>query len=203
MSATTSVPLSYSNSTRKRMLVLLFITLMLATCVVWLALSLFSHKVSGVNESIDANAFSKSASVVLAAPGRVEGRTEATDVGTGADGVLTAVLVEEGQKVVAGQLVATVDCANLEQEISAARAETESRRQARKRLLRGSRDEERARASADSSAAQAVLNQSELNFRRTKSLVEAGVVSREAFDQAKRDLEVARANLQSVQERER
>jgi len=140
---------------------------------------------------------------VLAAPGRVEGRREATDIGAGADGVLTSVLVEEGQKVVAGQLLAIVDCANLEREINVARAEIESRQEARKRLLRGSRDEERARAAADSSAAQAMLNQTELQFRRTKSLVEDGVVSREAFDQARRDLDVAKANLKSLQERER
>jgi HlyD family secretion protein len=204
MSAITTLPVGYSKRNRRVVLVLLVLTLTLAVCVAWLTLSSFSRKGSGFNEPVThANALSDSPSVVLAAPGRVEGKSEATDIGTGADGILSAVLVEEGQKVVVGQLLATVDCANLEQEISAARAETESRQQARKRLIRGSRDEERARAAADSSAAQAELNQADLHFRRTKSLVEEGVVSRETFDQAKRDFEVSRAKLQSVQERER
>src|SRR5262249_31663963 len=153
---------SYSRRRRGVLLFLFLSILTLAAFGGWLARSRPSRTGSGSNQALtSANADSKSRSVVLAAPGRVEGRSEATDIGTGTDGILTAVLVEEGQQVVAGQLLATVDCANVEREISTARAETESRQQARKRLLRGSRDEERARAAADSSAAQAVLNQAE------------------------------------------
>jgi ABC exporter DevB family membrane fusion protein len=144
-----------------------------------------------------------SPAVVLAAPGRVEGKTEATEIGSGSDGVLTAVFVEEGQHVAAGQLLATVSCVDIEREVNAASADAESRRQARIRLLRGSRDEERARAAAETSSAQAIFNQSELQYRRVVSLVEAGVVSRETFESAKRDLEVARANLRATVDRER
>ena len=204
MSAITTVPLSYSNRKRSLLLILLLTTVTLSVCVIWLAFSVHSRNASGLDQpSRDSKITPTSLPVVLAAQGRVEGRSEATDVGAAADGILTAVLVEEGQKVTVGQLLATVDCANLEQEISAARAETESRQQARTRLLRGSRDEERARAAADSSAARAVLDQADSEFRRTRSLFQDGVVSREAFDQAKRDLDVAKANLDSVKERER
>lgn len=44
--------------------------------------------------------------VVLAAPGRVEGQSEAIEVGAGADGVLTAVRVHEGQQVAVGEVLA-------------------------------------------------------------------------------------------------
>jgi len=203
MSAITPIPATYPSRARSLLFVLLVTTLTLLACVVWLALSLFSRQGSALNQSVSNNTRPQSGSVVLAAPGRIEGRKEATDIGAGADGILTAVLVEEGQKVVVGQLLATVDCANVEREINAAQADTQSKEETRKRLLRGSRDEERARAAAESAAAQAILNQAELNFRRTKSLVEAGVVSRETFDQARRDLDVAQAELRAVQEHER
>src|SRR5258706_15104604 len=48
-----------------------------------------------------------SGSVVLAAPGRVEGQSEVIEVGAGADGVLTEVRVREGQQVAAGGGVGT------------------------------------------------------------------------------------------------
>jgi multidrug efflux pump subunit AcrA (membrane-fusion protein) len=61
-------------------------------------------------------------SVVLAAPGRVEGQSEVIEVGASADGVLTDVRVREGQEVAAGQVLAMVDCGDVEAERQAALA---------------------------------------------------------------------------------
>ena len=66
-------------------------------------------------------------------------RGNAAAVGAGVDGVLTAVLVREGQTVSAGQTLALVDCRDEEARLSEARAAIEIAKQKRERLLRGSR----------------------------------------------------------------
>lgn len=88
----------------------------------------------------------------LASPGRVEGSSEVINVGAGADGVIAELRVREGQQVRAGDILAVIDRRDLNAELSAARAEAESVRQARARLVRGSRDEERQQAQAEASA---------------------------------------------------
>lgn len=141
--------------------------------------------------------------VTLAAPGRVEGATEMINVSSGSDGVLSSVLVQEGQTVVAGQVVAVVACHDLEAELSAQRAVAESNRQARARLLRGSREEERREAAAATMRAQAVLAQARAQYQRNAQLVESGDVARQVYDEARRDLEVAEAGLRAALEREK
>ena len=96
-----------------------------------------------------------------------------------------------------------LSCRDVESEIEAGRAAVESGRQTRARLLRGSRDEERARATAETNSAQSNLNQARLQYERITRLVEEGVVSREEWERTRRDLEVAQSNLRAAQERER
>jgi HlyD family secretion protein len=141
--------------------------------------------------------------VVLAAPGRVEGAGNTIEVSASANGVIRHMLVDEGQRVTAGQNLALLSCHDVEGEIAAGRAAVESSQQARTRLMRGSRNEERARAAAETSAARSNLNQVRSQYDRTTHLVEDGVVSREEWERTRRDLEVAESNLRSAQERER
>jgi ABC exporter DevB family membrane fusion protein len=115
------------------------------------------------------------------------------NVGAGIDGVLSAVLVNEGQQVAAGAVLALIDCRDLESEIRAARASAESARQSRSRLLRGSREEERRRALNETAVAGAEVKQARLQYQRLVQLSKSGDVSREELDKARRDLEVADA----------
>lgn len=141
-----------------------------------------------------------SVAVALAAPGRVEGLTEVIEVGAGADGVLEDVRVREGQQVAAGEVLAVVACGDVEAERQAALAATESARQIRQRLLRGSRDEERRIAAAEVVSAKAVLKQAQTHYQRQSSLYETGDISRAAWEQAKRDVEVAEATLRAAKD---
>jgi HlyD family secretion protein len=141
------------------------------------------------------------AAVVLAAPGRVEGLSEVIEVGAGADGVLESVRVREGQQVAAGEILAVVACGDVEAERQAALAATESARQIRQRLLRGSRDEERRIAANEVASAEAVLKQTQTHYQRQSSLYETGDISRAAWEQAKRDVEVADATLRAAKDR--
>lgn len=133
--------------------------------------------------------------IVLACPGRVEGQSEVINVGAGADGVLTAVLVQEGQQVRAGQVIALIDCREIESQIDEARALAERARQNRLRLLRGSRPEERRKAADETAVAEAHFKQAQLQHQRVAQLFKMAVVSKEELDKAGRDLAVAEATL--------
>ncbi len=119
------------------------------------------------------------------------------------DGVLKAVFVREGQQVAAGQEVALIDRADLEAERQAALAGAESVRQARARLLRGSRIEERRVAASQTMAAEARLTQARQAFARTEKLFLSGDVSAEAREQAARDVRVAEAAMAAAAEHEK
>lgn len=136
--------------------------------------------------------------IVLACPGRVEGQSEVINVGAGADGVLTAVLVQEGQQVRAGQVIALIDCREIESQIDEARALAEKARQNRLRLLRGSRPEERRKAADETAVAEAQFKQAQLQHQRIAQLFKSAVVSKEELDQAARDLAVAEATLNAT-----
>jgi len=108
--------------------------------------------------------------VLLASPGRVEGRGDTISVGAAADGIVEAVLVTDGQKVTKGTVLALIGCDDIKAEMDQANAETESAQQARIRLLRGSREEERRAAAQKTAAAQAVLIQTQEHFKRLDTL---------------------------------
>jgi HlyD family secretion protein len=140
--------------------------------------------------------------VLLASPGRVEGLGETISVGAGADGVIQAVFVNDGQRVEEGTTLAVLSCEDLKAEVDRAKAAAESPRQSRIRLLRGHRDEEREAAAQNTAAAQAVLNQTEEHFKRMETLYQKEQIARDIFEQVKRDYEVAQANYQSFHDQE-
>ena len=140
--------------------------------------------------------------VVLASPGRIEGRTETVPVGAGADGVVKQVFVSEGQDVQRGQKLAEIDCPDLQASLQAANAEAESARQTKERILRGSRDEERLAAEQRTAAATAVLEESASRLKRLEPLRQRGVIAAIDFDQAQRDYDVAEARLKEARRNE-
>lgn len=138
------------------------------------------------------------AEVLFACPGRVEGMNEVSNINAGVDGVLTTMNVKEGQHVMAGEILARIDCHNLEAELRAAQAKVDMARQARQRLLRGSRDEERRVAADKLAEAEAVWQQADLHSQRMARLFGKGDISREALERARRDAEVAAANRRAA-----
>ena len=161
-----------------------------------------SHTSQGVAREVHASTKDASATlaqaVVLASPGRIEGRSDTIEVGAAIDGVVSAVLVQEGQQVTRDTVLAEINCPDLRAQLDTAKASVESFRQVRARLLRGSRDEERLAAEQRTAAAKAVLGQSTLTLRRTKELVQGGVMARSVLDEAQRDFDVAEARLREA-----
>lgn len=137
-------------------------------------------------------------SVLFAAPGRVEGRSRTTQVGAGADGVVKAVYVKEGQFVEKGALLGEIGCDDLRAELQTAVAETESARESRVRLLRGARDDEKRIAAQKTAAARAVFAQAKSILAMERALYERDEISRSKFEVAERDSAVAQANLDAA-----
>ncbi len=141
-------------------------------------------------------------SVVVACPGRIEGRTDTTEVGAATDGVVQAIHVREGETVEQGAVLAEIGCSDLRSGLSVAQAEAESVKQARARLLRGSRPEEREAAAQKTEAARAEVEHRSAELNRATQLTEAAAISKSAYDQARRDYDVAEAQLKEASRNE-
>lgn len=136
--------------------------------------------------------------VVFASPGRVEGLSETTEVGAATDGVLKAIYVKEDQFVKKGTLLAEIACEDVASTLQIASAEADGARQARTRLLRGARDEEKRIAIKKTASAQATFTEARSRLERQSALYKDGEISRAAYDQARRDFGVAKADLQAA-----
>src|SRR5437899_101641 len=141
---------------------------------------------------------SATATVVFASPGRVEGASETTQVGAAADGILKAVYVKEGQFVKRGTLLGEIACDDLQASLQTAIAEADGARQARTRLLRGARDEEKKIATEKTAAARAMFEEAKSRLEMQRALYQKEQISRSSFEQAVRDLGVADANLRTA-----
>lgn len=136
--------------------------------------------------------------IVLGCPGRVEGASEVVNVGSGADGVITAIFVKEGEQVKKGDPIALIECEAIKAEIGIEMASLEGLKQLRLRLLRGSREEERVVADDAVINAEAEAKQARAHYERLARLLEPGVVSKEAVEKASSDLEVAEGKLKAA-----
>ncbi len=141
---------------------------------------------------------SAAATVAFASAGRVEGASETTQVGAAADGILKAVYVKEDQFVKRGTLLGEIACDDLQAGLQTAIAEADVARQARTRILRGARDEERKIAAEKTAAARATFEEAKSRLGMQRALYQKEQVSRASYEQAVRDLGVADANLQAA-----
>lgn len=137
-------------------------------------------------------------SVVFAAPGRVEGASETIQVAAGADGILKRVYAEEGQSIKRGALLAEIACDDLRSGLQTAMAEADGVQQARTRLLRGTRDEEKQVAGEKTAAARAVFEQAKSRLDMLRSLYERQEISRATYEQGIRDAGVAEADMKAA-----
>jgi multidrug resistance efflux pump len=144
----------------------------------------------------------RGSNIVVASPGRVEGRTETVQIGAGADGIVSKVLVSEGQEVRRGTLLAQIDCRDIQASLASAEAEAQSALHVKERLIRGSRDEERLAAEQKTLAAKAVFNESSIRLHRLSQLRKDGIISVADLDRAQKDYDVAEADLKEAQRNE-
>ena len=110
---------------------------------------------------------------------------------------IAEVLVQEGDHVRRGQLLARLDTRRLEPQLAEAEATTAAQRAVVARLHHGSRPEEIAQARANVASAQADAANAELQYRRLSGLARESLraVSQQDADNAKAALDVAQAKL--------
>ena len=108
---------------------------------------------------------------------------------------IAAVLVEEGDRVRRGQVVARLDTSRLEPQVAQAEAQASAQRHVVERLHNGSRPEEIAQARANLESAQADAANARRQYDRLKRLVGTGAASQEDFENVRCALDVAQAKV--------
>lgn len=128
--------------------------------------------------------------------GNVEMRQ--VDVGFRVAGRLQAALVEEGDRVRAGALLARLDIKPFEDALAQATAETGVRAADLDRLEAGLRPAEIARAQAKVAEFEATRRVARQTYERRRELLASGAVSQQAFDEAAARLREAEARLDAA-----
>jgi len=115
-------------------------------------------------------------------------------------GRVQRLLVQEGDRVRRGQLLAELDPVRFQDAVARDRAAVAAQEQVLARLLAGSRPEEIAEARAQVAAARATLENAEVTWRRQKALAAEQYVPKQSLDNAAAALKTARADLDRSQQ---
>ena len=139
--------------------------------------------------------------IAAAGPGRVEALSEEVRVSAQVGGRLQAVLVEENDRVTAGQLLAAIENTDYRARVASAEATLRLREAEARKVHNGARDQERHDAEAAVREAQAVVENAGADVRRRRDLFRDAVISRAELDNAEQASQVSQAKLDSVRER--
>lgn len=129
----------------------------------------------------------------LIAYGNVDVRTVSLSFPVG--GRLESVLVEEGDRVSQGAVLAAIEKGYLDDDIRAAEAAVAAQKALIARLENGNRPEEVAQARAERDRAEAALALARTTYDRRRELVRQAATSRQALDEAEAALNEAQARL--------
>jgi ABC exporter DevB family membrane fusion protein len=152
---------------------------------------------------------------LIAAPGRVEPISEEIEVGAEIPGKIKEIKVEEGERVQSGQILAVLvnddyaaqvasaktQIASLKAQKDSTRARLEQSQAELRRVINGTRIEERREAKAAVEQADAALENAQREVERRRKLSVNGDIPREELERAEKDLRVAKARRQELNER--
>jgi len=113
---------------------------------------------------------------------------------------ISALLVQEGDRVRAGQLLGALDAQRFEANVANREAKVAAQREIVARLEAGNRPEEIRKARADLEAAKADLQNAQLTYERVTRLVKQGVDTPQRSDDVRAALDVAKARLEAAQQ---
>jgi HlyD family secretion protein len=137
----------------------------------------------------------------FAAPGRIEGATEILRVGTAATGVVSEFLVQEGERVVAGQPLARLDCRVVDAELAARAADAAGAKAAYARVKNGPRPGEIEIAEADVRSAMARATEAKAALQRLLDLPDKTITTRAQLLATERDAKASAAQLDGAKAR--
>jgi HlyD family secretion protein len=122
------------------------------------------------------------------------------DLGFRVNGRIAQIGVDEGTKVQAGQLLATLETDTIDSRIAEADARVAQAEAQFAKLRNGNRRQDIAQARARVSAAAAVAENAQRDFARRQALVGPGAISRDVWEQTISDRDRARAQLLEAQQ---
>jgi HlyD family secretion protein len=184
---------------RTRLLLTVVASLGLASLVLWRTVGgVAATPTQAATPAADAGGPSAS---VIAGPGRVEPVSEEIEVAPEISGKLAEVLVDEGDVVAAGQVLARLEADDYHARETAAEARLAVAEAERLRLTNGARPAERREAEAVATQAAAALDHARIEVERQRRLYEGGVIPRETLDRVERDWQVATARRTETAER--
>lgn len=136
----------------------------------------------------------------VAGPGLVEPISEDIKVGSELSGKLREVLVEEGDRVHPGQMVAMLENADLQAQIHTAAAQVKQNEAELRKTVNGARSQERREAFSTVQENEAVLENARAEMERHNQLFVAGIISREDNEHYAREFEVAKAKFEEAKQ---
>jgi HlyD family secretion protein len=110
------------------------------------------------------------------------------------------ILVQEGDRVERGQILARLQTKKLEATVAAAEAALQAQGQALARLQAGSRPEEVRRAHAQLDALKARARTAQITYERQQTLASQKLVAQEDLDQARAAADAAEGEMQAAEE---
>jgi HlyD family secretion protein len=116
------------------------------------------------------------------------------------EGRIMQMLVEEGDRVDKGQLLATLDPTRFEDAVNVAAAQLAQQRHVVTKLERGSRPQEIAQARAEAEGAAATAHDAELVAQRRKKLTASDVTAQEEYDNTRAVALAAQERLRAAQQ---
>jgi HlyD family secretion protein len=138
---------------------------------------------------------------LIAGPGRVEPVSEDIKIGSELSGKLRSVLVDEGDHVRKGQVLAVLENDDYHAQVQAAQADVSAKEATLRKVVNGARSQERSEALSSVGEAEAVMNNALSEKERREKLFAAGVISREEMERYTREFNVAKAQYQEAVER--
>ena len=111
---------------------------------------------------------------------------------------IAEIMVQEGEPVKKGQLLAALETVRLQHDVDRATSQVAAQRDEVAKLEAGTRVEEISRARAEVEAAKAQADDLERTYRRLRPLAEKNLIAPEQIDQARAKADAAQAQLQAT-----
>jgi multidrug resistance efflux pump len=128
----------------------------------------------------------------------VDPRSKDIKLASELNGKLKTILVEEGDHVQRGQVLAELENSDYRAQVESAAAEVKQKEAELRKVINGARLQERREALSTVDEAQAVMNNAQADMVRRQKLFAAGVISREEVDRYVKEYEVAKARYDEV-----
>ena len=125
------------------------------------------------------------------------------DITTKTNGYIESLTVKEGDKVAAGELIATIDKKDLAMQLDRDRAAWEKAKVQLIDLEKGARAEEISSSAANVASLVSIHEKASADYKRYQALYESGAIAQQTLDNAKSAAEVAYQNLQAARENEK